>query len=243
MPKNPSHSWGVTVLAKDNNGTIVYNPNGKPQKKKVPMQPGCFANGELQSLYYPDGHEKAGWFKGMSQILWERGFEAESKLQAECKGFHCPSGEIRCCCRWFLYNQPDFMHVESVLEATCCVRSVQVLFLPKFHCELNFIKQVWGHAKCVYRQFLPLSKESKLEKNVIQALDSVSLPLMHRWVGLYALSPPVRSITHTHRYARRSYQFLDAYRRNLTGKQAAWVAKKYYGHCVLPDSLFSIPKL
>lgn len=65
MPKNPSHSWGVTVLAKDNNGAIVYNPNGKPQKK-VPMQSGCFANGELQSLYYPDGHEKVGWFKGMS---------------------------------------------------------------------------------------------------------------------------------------------------------------------------------
>ena len=70
------------------------------------------------------------------------------------------------------------MHVESVLEATCHARSVQVLFLPKFHCELNFIEQVWGHAKHVYCQFLPLLKESKLEKNIIQALDSVSLPSM-----------------------------------------------------------------
>jgi len=72
------------------------------------------------------------------------------------------------------------MQVESVLQMTCCTMGVQVLFLPKFHCELNFIEQVWGHAKHVYRQFPPSSKESDLEKNVIQALDSVSLLSMRQ---------------------------------------------------------------
>ena len=71
MPKNPSHSWGVTVLAKDDSGAIMYHSNGKPQKLKVPMEPGCYANGEPQLLYFPDGHEKVGWFKGMAQILQE----------------------------------------------------------------------------------------------------------------------------------------------------------------------------
>lgn len=180
MPKNPSRSWGVSVLAKNDSGAIMYRSDGKPQKIKVPMEPGRYANGESQSLYFPDGHEKAGWFKGMAQILRERGFEAESMLQAECKGFHCPPDEIRCCCRRFLYNRPDFAHVKSVLEMTCHAKNVQVLFLPKFHCELNFIEQVWGYAKRVYRQFPPSSKESDLERNVIQALDSVSLVLMRR---------------------------------------------------------------
>ena len=180
MPKNPSSSWGITVFAKDNNGATVYHFDGKPKKIKVPMQAGRYVNGEPQSLYFPDGHEKAGWFKGMAQILLERGFEAESRLQAECKGFHCPPGEIGCCCRRFLYNQPDFAHVESLLETTCRAKGVHVLFLPKFHCELNFIEQVWGHAKRVYRQFPPSSKESDLERNVIRALNSVSLPLMRR---------------------------------------------------------------
>ena len=72
------------------------------------------------------------------------------------------------------------MNVESLLETTCRARGVQVLFLPKFHCELNFIKQVWGHAKHVYCEFPPSSKESDLEKNVIKALDSVPLLVM-RW--------------------------------------------------------------
>jgi hypothetical protein len=58
---------------------------------------------------------------------------------------------------------------------TCHAKSIQVLFLLKFHYEFNFIKQVWGHAKHVYCQFSPSSKESELEKNVIHALDSVSL--------------------------------------------------------------------
>ena len=180
MPKNPSCSWGIAVLAKDNNSAIMYHPDGKPQKIKVPMEPGRYANEEPQSLYFPDGHEKAGWFKGMAQILRERGFEAESKLQAECKGFRCPPGETGCCCRRFLFNQPDFTRVESVLETTCRAKNVQLLFLPKFHCELNFIEQVWGHAKRVYRQFPPSSKESELEKNVIRALDSVPLLSMRR---------------------------------------------------------------
>ena len=70
------------------------------------------------------------------------------------------------------------MNIESLLETTCCARGVQVLFLPKFHCELNFIEQVWGHAKCVYCEFPPSLKESDLEKNVIKALDSVPLLVM-----------------------------------------------------------------
>ena len=71
MPKNPSSSWGITVVAKDDSGAIKYHSDGKPQKIKVPMEPGSFANKEPQPLYFPDGHEKAGWFKGMSQILQE----------------------------------------------------------------------------------------------------------------------------------------------------------------------------
>ena len=46
-------------------------------------------------------------------------------------------------------------------------------------------------------------------------------------------------MSYTHRYARRSQRFLDAYRKRLSGKQAAWAAKKYRGHRVLPDSIHS----
>ena len=32
---------------------------------------------------------------------------------------------------------------------------------------------------------------------------------------------------------------MDAYRKGLDGKQAAWAAKKYRGHRVLPDTVMS----
>ncbi|KAF9221496.1 hypothetical protein BS17DRAFT_711193 [Gyrodon lividus] len=56
----------------------------------------------------------------------------------------------RCCCRRMLYNEPDFDNVQSTLELACASEGVHVLFLPKLHCELNFIEQCWGHAKRTY---------------------------------------------------------------------------------------------
>jgi hypothetical protein len=30
---------------------------------------------------------------------------------------------------------------------------------------------------------------------------------------------------------------MDAYQKGLNGQQAAWAAKKYHGHCILPQSI------
>jgi transposase len=77
-----------------------------------------------------------------------------------------------------LYNEADFVNVKSTLELACDAYSIRILFLPKFHCELNFIEQCWGHAKRIYRQKPPLSSEGDLEKNLIDALDSVTVEQM-----------------------------------------------------------------
>ncbi|KIK80836.1 hypothetical protein PAXRUDRAFT_63299, partial [Paxillus rubicundulus Ve08.2h10] len=52
----------------------------------------------------------------------------------------------------------------------------------KFHCELNFIEQCWGCAKCIYWQFHTSTKEADLEQNVCKGLGSVTLELMHKHV-------------------------------------------------------------
>lgn len=97
------------------------------------MAPGLFSDGRPQPLYFPEGHEKAGWFKGMAEILRERGYVKEASLNSECKSFKCPPEKVgKCCCRQVLYNQPDFNNVESRLEVTCREQGFQVLFLPKF---------------------------------------------------------------------------------------------------------------
>jgi hypothetical protein len=181
MPKNPSQTWGTIVTIKDARGNIMRGPDGKTLKKKVPMADMKLTDGSTQSFYFPEGHSKAGWFKGMAEILRERGFADEAGLRAECPGFKCPVGKVpRCCCCRFLYNQPDFFNVKSRLETVCEEQGFRVLFLPKFHCELNFIEMCWGFAKRIYRQFPLSSREDDLECNVIAALDSIPLASMRR---------------------------------------------------------------
>jgi transposase len=60
----------------------------------------------------------------------------------------------------------------------CAEWGFKVMFLPKYHCELNFIEQCWGHAKWTYRQYPQSLKEKDLERNMLAALESVPLKTM-----------------------------------------------------------------
>lgn len=183
MTKGPSDKFGVSVTNRDSAGKPIYvlGADGTPEieKIKIKMGNGSFEDGTPQSFYFEDGPNE-GKFKGMVQILQERGHaDAASKL-AECKGFKCAPPALNCCCRRMLFNEPDFVNVPSALEELCAARGVQVLFLPKFHCELNFIEQVWGYAKRVYRLNPASSREDALERNARTALESVPLESMRR---------------------------------------------------------------
>ncbi|KAF9035819.1 hypothetical protein BJ165DRAFT_1508454 [Panaeolus papilionaceus] len=62
MPKGPSKShdtnFGVSRNKLNADGKPVYGPDGREQ-----------------DFYFPDGHPQAGLFKGMAQILEERGWQ------------------------------------------------------------------------------------------------------------------------------------------------------------------------
>ncbi|KZT63047.1 hypothetical protein DAEQUDRAFT_681078, partial [Daedalea quercina L-15889] len=174
-------------------------------------------NSRPQALYFPDGHERAGDFKGMVVILKECGYMDVDSLRAECKDFKCPPHVERCCCRRLLYNEPDFREVESLVETHCKSRGYEIVFLLRFHCELNPIEQCWGFTKRKYHEYLPSSLEADLERNVVSALSTITIELI-RWFFI------------------RTQHFMDAYCKGLTGKQALWATKKYHGHCLLPES-------
>ncbi|KIJ30912.1 hypothetical protein M422DRAFT_186566, partial [Sphaerobolus stellatus SS14] len=158
-------------------------------------------------------------FKGMEQIIRERGLWPEKGLNAQCEGFKCELGRTDCCCRRLLFTQPDFVYQKSELEELITSRNHICDFYPKFHCELNFIEQYWGAAKLHYRASPPTKNMEEMQTNVIAALDSVPLIQIQR-------------------YANRSAKFMDAYIKGLTGTQAAWAARKYGGHRVLPENIF-----
>ena len=94
------------------------------------MADGVLLNGQPQSLYFPEGHPQAGIFKGMVVILMEQGFFKEASLKAQWKDFKCPKDRIDCCCRCFLFNQPNFTAIESTLEMHCKERGFPAFSFP-----------------------------------------------------------------------------------------------------------------
>ena len=85
--------------------------------------------------------------------------------------------------------------------------------------DTNFIEQChWGYSKRLYRLNPESSREDHLERNMLAALEAVPLQSMRK-------------------FATRSQRFMDAYARGLNGRQAAWAARKYRGHRVLPEGI------
>jgi hypothetical protein len=163
------------------NGKPTYDLDGKLVKRRVPMADATF-NGAPQSLYItPNGSPNSTLvFEGMACMLQECGIDT-SELKHKCPGFKCKDPDANCCIWQTLWNQPDFINVKLILKGHCKKRSIKVLFLPKFHCKLNFIKQCWGMAKQLYQLKPCLSSEANLKQNTLAALDAVDLKSMHKF--------------------------------------------------------------
>jgi len=236
MPKFPSKNFYAYHNKVSDNGCPVFSTDGWIVKEPIQMTGAKICNGSPQDLYFPMDHpSNPRAFKWMMNILMEHRYTDSSQLHVQCDGLKYTAGATSCCCQRIL---PNFVAVKLFLETLCHSHSIQVLFLPKFHCELNPIEQCWGYAKRKYREYPRSSKESDLEWNVISALDSVPLRSIQQCIvaihrSLIACVGTYRRFTL--RFANRSLRFRDAYFCGLNGKQAAWAMGKYHGHCMLPS--------
>ncbi|CAE6493712.1 unnamed protein product [Rhizoctonia solani] len=148
MPKGPVMDW-------------PYYKNEKGERIFVRMEDGRLPNGLPQSFYDPNEPRR---FKGMAWILRELGLSHLAEKNAVCsKG--CEPRRTDCCCRRVM-NQPDFKSRDSTLQETARQLGTQVIFLPKYHCELTMIEQCWGLAKRDYRDTPPNSNPKVLKANV-----------------------------------------------------------------------------
>ncbi|KAJ7504647.1 hypothetical protein B0H11DRAFT_2187092 [Mycena galericulata] len=131
MPKGPSgtrkgfeaSNFLVEVNKRDTEGNQVYDTKGNLVKEKIKMTGAHFDNGTPQDLYFPEDHPVyPGKFKGMKQILEERGMHQYTNLRTECPGFKCadPGEDSKCCCRrvFLLIRElfKDFVSTESNLD-------------------------------------------------------------------------------------------------------------------------------
>jgi len=121
-----------------------------------------------------------GWFKGMVQIIQERGLWPAEGLKAQCQNFHCPLGRTDCCCQQLLFSQLDFINNKLQLQEFIESRGHLCDFYPKYHCKLNFIKQYWGVAKLHFCSMWHVATLEEMEKLIISSLDDIPLLQIRR---------------------------------------------------------------
>ena len=128
-----------------------------------------------------------------------------------------PADQPPCCLARILQNHKDFREQESAIASAIKGRGHKCLFLPKFHCELNPIEMYWGYGKTRYRQVQKSSFE-EAKKQVPIALDACPTETLRR-------------------FCNRSFRFMDAYRKGLSIKAAAWCVKKQKGHRAISEGV------
>ncbi|RPB06531.1 hypothetical protein P167DRAFT_497490 [Morchella conica CCBAS932] len=148
--------------------------------------------------------------KGMKRVLQERGLWRIGLLK-QCGTDECVQGRD-CCCLRILEAQIDFKSEksESLPELEITKRVHEVIFYPRFQCELYYMKFFWAAVKRYTRENCSYSF-SKLEETIWEGLESVSLKTIRR-------------------FANRSRRWVQAYADGLTKEQKVFADKQYRSH-------------
>ncbi|CAG8780141.1 2667_t:CDS:2 [Cetraspora pellucida] len=201
------------VMAPD--ALVAARINLKPGGQQPKMRNTVW-NGETQTMVFPEDYEDdptlQSELKGMKQILKERGLWKDGML-ADCKvrkKDKLNSDIVNCCAQHLIANQPDFLNERGLIQQEIEKHGHKVIFYPKFHPELNYIETYWGAAKRHARENCDYTWKG-LQENVPIALDSVPVEMNRK-------------------YARLSYQWMDTYRKGLTGRAAEYAVKKQRSH-------------
>jgi hypothetical protein len=182
----------------------------------------------LQSMVFPDDHpvkKLRGQPKGVKIVLQERNLWPKKRVNLvcdRCSGKHADDDSIRldCCARRILSLQPDFLGQRSALDEAIVGAGHIFERYPKFHCECNFIERYWGFVKWNTRELCSYNYADLL-RNIPEVLDSVSFLTIRK-------------------FARKSWRYMDAYKKGLKGRTAEWAVNKYKSHRHLSENIENI---
>ena len=123
----------------------------------------------------------------------------------------CQIGVTNCCAKRILDYQPDFIEQKSLIQEVIENVGHLCIFLPKFHCELNFIEYFWGAVKQYLWEHCNYTFET-LKENMPTALASVSVETIQKW----------------EHWMKR---WMEVYWGGLDAKQAQFQFKKFSSRC------------
>ena len=175
----------------------------------------------VQPMVFPVDHsEFPDQLKGMRHVLQERGLWINSLLM-KCRD-KCPVGSVTCCAKRLLEIQPDFQEQNSLIQEVIDAAGHLCIFLPKFHCKLNFIEYFWGAIKKYLRDHCDY-KFATLQENLLKALKSVAVETIRKW-------------------EHRMWHWLEAYDDGLAAREAQlhvqkFSSQRYKSHWWVPEGL------
>lgn len=214
------NSQGHSAYSED--ALLISRMNVGPGGKQARMRNGWFVrDGQKisQPMIFPEDHPTgdAGLPKGIKAVLAECGILVPG-LCGKCKKCDPESGA--CCLKRILENQPDFLAQKSLVQEVIEAAGHMCIFLPKFHCDLNFIEYFWSAVKKHLRDHCDFTFDT-LKENMPKALEQVQLSTIQKW-------------------EHRMYRWMDAYRSGLgtteAGKQVRkFSSTKYKSHRRIPE--------
>lgn len=216
------NSQGHSAYAKD--ALLVSRMNMNLGGKQTRMRDTwfmCHDTKVTQQMVFPKDHpDFPDMPKGIKHVLVERNLWQDN-LRMQCKD-NCSSNQ--CCAKQILNNQPDFKAQKSLVQEVVESAGHLCIFLPKFHCELNFIEYFWGAVKRYLRGNCDYTFAT-LQANMPKALASVEVHTIRKW---------------EHRMKR----WMEAYEGGLGVKDAqfqvqAFSSRKYKSHRRVPEAVAS----
>jgi hypothetical protein len=151
------NSQGHSAYA--DNALLILHMNINLGGKQAQMKDGWFidAGGQkvIQPMMFPsDHHDHPNEPKGIKAVLQERGL-LQGRHRGRCQS-KCPDEATSCCLKRILELQPDFAKQKPLVQDVIEAAGHLCIFLPKYHCELNFIEFFWGGSKEVSARELRL---------------------------------------------------------------------------------------
>jgi transposase len=129
----------------------------------------------------------------------------------------------KCCATYVLSQEPDFLEQKEWLSEVVEAAGFDIIYFPKYHCELNFIEMIWGWIKAFHRRTCTYSYND-LKSNLPDTVEN-RLP-----------------IAFIRRASRSCERFMTGYDIGLEGPELDFAMRKYKGHRNIPSSMKDLIK-